>query len=606
MDWISLMTHRILAWLSAFVGLCSPVAIGADAAVQLVFRQADGATETRAVTLVADGVVQHLRVSKQAIPAGTRHVEVHHPMATAKAGEDGFYVLSNGMYGTFRERPNAAYRNPHVVMPVFGVSTPRGAMTVIVTGLRYEAFQMVDLKGGIYRVFPRFELNDDAPDDDLAIEFHRVAADHATYADLAKVYRQFQLDRQVVRPLKERLRDNSELAYAAGSIVVRVRMGWKPVPSPVPEQNAQNEPPMKVAVSFDRLMKIIDEFKQQGIERAEFCLVGWNIGGHDGRYPQIFPVDQRLGGENKLRKAIAKAQDAGYQIVCHTNYSDAYRASQIGGLWDEDYLLRARDGATVKGGDWGGGTTYQTCPQCMYERFSRSDFARIRDLGFRGLHYIDVYSTVNPRTCYSPNHPLTKEGFAHWTRRMGADAQQTFGGFASEGGFDYAVSHLDYGLYISFYVPGSPTPALIDRHVPFWQLVYHGIVLSTPYTATTNYTIKDPQIQLKLIEFGGRPMFYFHSRFRDAGTHWMGNDDLSCATDDELVRSVALVKRGFDEFETLRHLQLEFMESHSPVADQVFKTTFSDGTSIVSNYGDADWEYRGRTIKSMGYLVVKE
>jgi hypothetical protein len=155
-------------------------------------------------------------------------------------------------------------------------------------------------------------------------------------------------------------------------------------------------------------------------------------------------------------------------------------------------------------------------------------------------------------------------------------------------------------------VPGSPTPALIDRHVPFWQLVYHGIVLSTPYTATTNYTIKDPQIQLKLIEFGGRPMFYFHSRFRDAGTHWMGNDDLSCATDDELVRSVALVKRGFDEFETLRHLQLEFMESHSPVADQVFKTTFSDGTSIVSNYGDADWEYRGRTIKSMGYLVVKE
>jgi len=146
------MTHRILAWLSAFVGLCSPVAIGADAAVQLVFRQADGATETRAVTLVADGVVQHLRVSKQAIPAGTRHVEVHHPMATAKAGEDGFYVLSNGMYGTFRERPNAAYRNPHVVMPVFGVSTPRGAMTVIVTGLRYEAFQMVDLKGGIYRV----------------------------------------------------------------------------------------------------------------------------------------------------------------------------------------------------------------------------------------------------------------------------------------------------------------------------------------------------------------------------------------------------------------------------------------------------------------------
>lgn len=600
------MTHRSLFWLPVLIGLGSPLAFGADAAVQLVFRQADGAMETRSVPLVMDGGVQHLRVSKQVIPAGTRFIEVHHPMATAKVGDEGFYVFSNGMYGTFRERPDATYRNPHVVMPVFGVSTPAGAVSVIVTGLRYEAFQMVELKNGIYRVFPRFELNGDAPYDDLAIEFHRPDTDRATYADLAKVYRRFQLERQVVRPLKERIRGKTELAYAAGSVMVRVRMGWKPVPSPVPEQNAQNEPPMKVVVSFERLMRLIDEFKQQGIQRAEFCLVGWNIGGHDGRYPQIFPVDERLGGENKLREAIAKAQAAGYQIVCHTNYSDAYRASQIGGLWDEDYLLRARDGSIVQGGNWGGGTMYQTCPQCMVERFSRSDFARIRELGFRGLHYIDVYTTVNPRTCYAPQHPLTKEGFAHWTGRLAADAQQTFGGFASEGGFDYAVSHLDYGLYTSFYVPGSPTPALIDRHVPFWQPVYHGIVLSNPYTATTNYTIKDPQKQLKLIEFGGRPMFYFHSKFRAAGTHWMGDDDLSCATDEELVRSVAMVKRGFEEFESLKHLQLELMESHGPVAEHVFKTTFSDGTSIFCNYRDADWEYQGRTIKSLGYLVVKE
>jgi hypothetical protein len=463
---------------------------------------------------------------------------------------------------------------------------------------------MVDLKDGVYRVFPRFELNGDAPYDDLAIEFHRLATNRATYADMAKQYRHFQLDRQIVRPLKQRIQENPELAYAASSIVVRVRLGWKPVPSPVPEQDAGNEPPMKVAVSFDRLMRLIEEFKAQGIERAEFCLVGWNMGGHDGRYPQIFPVDPRLGGEAKLREVIAKAQEAGYQIVCHTNYSDAYRASQIGGLWDEDYLLRARDGSVIKGGDWGGGTMYQTCPQCMYERFSRSDFARIRALGFRGLHYIDVYSTVNPRTCYSPRHPLTKEGFAHWTQRIQADAQQAFGGLASEGGFDYAVSHLDYGLYTSFYVPGSPTHRLIDRHVPFWQLVYHGIVLSNPYTATTNYTIKDARTQLKLIEFGGRPMFYFYSRFRDAGSHWMGNEDLTCATDGELVRSVQFIQRGFEEFERIKHLQVEFMESHESVAEDVFQTTFSDGTSIITNYRDTDWEYCGRTVPSMGYAIL--
>jgi len=599
------MTHRMFVLLLGMASLFSPVACGAEIEARIVLRGTDGATETRKVPLALDGSVQRLRVPKQAIPAGTRHIEVHHPFATAKAGEDGFYVFCNGMYGTFQERPNGTYRNPHVVMPVFGVSTPRGAMTVIVTGLRYEAYQMVDLNDGVYRVFPRFELNGDAPYDDLAIDFHLLDKERATYSDMAKVYRGYQLDRQVVRPLKERIKENAALAYATRSMVVRVRMGWKPVPSPVPEQNAENEPPMKVAVSFDRFMRIVDEFRKQGIERAEFCLVGWNIGGHDGRYPQIFPVDQRLGGEAKLREAIKTAQDAGYQIVGHTNYSDAYRASQIGGLWDEDYLLRANDGSIVQGGNWGGGTMYQTCPQCMHQRFSARDFRRLRDLGFHGLHYIDVYSTVNPRTCYSPEHPLTKEGFADWTRRIQADAQEAFGGFASEGGFDYAVSNLDYGLYVSFYEPGTATPPLIDRHVPFWHLVYNGIVLNNPYTSTTNYTIKDPRSRLKLIEFGGRPMFYFHSKFRDTGTNWMGDDDLTCTTDDDLVRAVEMIKRGFDQFETLRHLQLEFMESHGPVAEDVFQTTFSDGTSIVTNYRDTDWEYWGRTVKSMGYIVVE-
>lgn len=599
------MKNRITWWLLVAC-LYSPAALGAETQAKLYFKLADGRAETRHVALTSQGGVQSLRVAKGDIPSGTRSIEVHHPIATARAGEEGFYVFCNGMYGTFQERPSGSYRNPHQVMDAFGVRTPRGAMTVIVTGLRYEACQMVDLRSGVYRVYPRFDLNGEAPYDDLAIEFHLLDGERATYSDMARAYRRFQLGRNVVRPLKQRVQDNRELAYAAGAMMVRVRMGWKPVPSPAPEQDAENEPPMKVAVSFERFGRIVDEFKKQGVDRAEFCLVGWNIGGHDGRYPQIFPVDPRLGGEAKLREAIQKAQAAGYQIVCHTNYSDAYRASQIGGLWDEGYLLRAKGGSIVKGGQWGGGTMYQACPRCMYERFSKGDFAKIRDLGFRGLHYIDVYSTVNPRACYAPGHPLTKEGFAEWTRRIAADAQKAFGGFASEGGFDYVVSNLDYGLYVSFHVPGAKTPALIDRHVPFWHLVYNGIVLNNPYTSTTNYTIKDPTARLKLVEFGGRPMFYFYSRFRDAGTNWMGDRDLTCATDEELAGSVSMVKRGYEEFEKLKHLQLEFMESHAPVADDVFQTTFSDGTSIITNYRDAPYEHGGRTVPSMGYVVVKD
>ena len=574
--------------------------------VQILYKLKDGQTETKTAKLVRQGTVERLVIPQADVPEGTQSIDVLHPYATAKTGEDGFYVFCNGMYGTFKERPDGIYRMNNMVMPMFGVRTAHGAMTVVMEGMRYEAEHIAELKDGIYTVFPRYILDGEKPYSDISIDFHHLGTT-ATYSDMAKCYRNIQLSRKVCVPLKERIKNNSELDYAAKAMMVRVRMGWKPVPSPVEQQTAENEPPMKVAITFDRFMQIVDEFKRQGVEKAEFCLVGWNIGGHDGRYPQIFPVEERLGGEAKLREAIEKAQKEGFQIVCHTNNTDAYHVSQIGGLWDEGYLLQRKDGTLSQMNvAWGGGKGYDACPKQMYERFVKSDFEKLRELGFRGLHYIDVFSTVNPRTCFAPEHPLTKEEFAEWTKKIFAEAQREFGGLGSEGGFDYCVSNLDYGLYISFYNPGAKLNSLIDRHVPFWQLVYNGIVLNNPYTATTNYTTKDAATRLKVIEFGGRPMFYYYSKFMNSGNNWMGDIDLTCATDAELVESVRKIKEGFDEFETLKHLQLEFMESHEALSENVFETTFSDGTRILTNYGDADFKCEDGVVKPLGYLVLKK
>jgi hypothetical protein len=50
----------------------------------------------------------------------------------------------------------------------------------------------------------------------------------------------------------------------------------------------------------------------------------------------------------------------------------------------------------------------------------------------------------------------------------------------------------------------------------------HGIVMSNPFTETTNCTLKDDTARLELVEFGGRPMFYFHSKFLEGNKQWMG------------------------------------------------------------------------------------
>ncbi len=573
--------------------------------VEAVFRFNDKTTQTRAYPLEIAQDSHILTIPASEFPENVVSFDVFHPWQSASAGDEGFFVFPNGMYGTWRDLPDGEYVNSNVVMQTYGVKTPRGAIAAILTGMNYEAKERVFVKNGKWRVCVRYMLNGDKPYEDFKIEYRVLPKERSTYADMAKVYRQYQLERGEVKPLKERVKTRPELEYTTRAPEVRVRLGWKPVPSPVGEQNAENEPEMKVAITFERFKQIVDEFKRQGIEQAQFCLVGWNVGGHDGRYPQIFPVDERLGGEEKLKEAIAYAQANGYQIVCHQNYSDAYRASQIGGLWDENYLLVKKDGNFNTYTTWGGGNMYETCPKQMCERFPDVDFPKLQALGFRGLHYIDVYSTVNPRTCYSKEHPVDKREFAYWTNEIMRKASDAFGGFASEGGFDYCIRYLDFALYISFQKPDGALPALVERHVPYWQLVYQGIVMSNPFADTTNYTLKSPVARLKTIEYGARPHFYFYSKFRTEGANWMGDADITCATDEELRESVSKIKEGYDEFKKLERLQFEFMTSHDQLAEKVFKTGYSDGTEIVVNYGDEAFEWKGQSVPSLGYVVFE-
>ena len=140
--------------------------------------------------------------------------------------------------------------------------------------------------------------------------------------------------------------------------------------------------------------------------------------------------------------------------------------------------------------------------------------------------------------------------------------------------------------------------------VPIWQLVYHGIILSNPFSKTTNYTIKGDLARVKLAEYGGRPLFYFHSTFVTTKRNWMGDEDISCETDQALAAGVAAIKAGVEDYNTRSHLQTEFMEEHEMLAPNVSRTVYSDGSEIVANYSSDDFAYRGRTVRSLSYIVV--
>lgn len=568
---------------------------------------ADGRTTQTVVPLETKDGRAVFRMAKEKLPAHVKSVRLSAPRWTQPAGTDGYWVNSDGELGTFRARAKDGTRRsarPH--MPFFGIVSPQASFVAIVKGMPFHYSFSVALKNGVYTPSMAYDWLMGDVYEDLEVEFVDLTGDAANYAGMARVYRDYQLARKAVEPLGVRAKKQPLLDYMAQWPEVRVRQAWKPVPSPNPEQTVKDEPAVKPVITFDRFKEIADAFKRQGIGGAEFCLVGWNVGGHDGRWPQVFPVEPSLGGEAKLKGAVRHAQDLGYHVVAHCNHRDAYL---IADSWDAEFICdKNADGSLQRPRTtWGGGRMYRICPKRAYEKFALQQMPMVRAMGFKGLHYLDVYSCVGAEGCSDSRHPLNlREGVAY-TGHILQLARDTFGGVASEGSYDQNAGQLDYVLYVSFARPFEEKTyaGLVDRLVPMFQLVYNGVILSNPFTTTVNATIKGRASELKTIEFGARPSFYFYANFLTPGKgrNWMGDVDLECGTDARLEASVAAIRRGVDAYAKLWKLQYVFMDGHDELVPGVYRTTYANGAKVYVNYNKAPASVDGVTVGAEDWLL---
>lgn len=104
----------------------------------------------------------------------------------------------------------------------------------------------------------------------------------------------------------------------------------------------------------------------------------------------------------------------------------------------------------------------------------------------------------------------------------------------------------------------------------------HGAILYNPDKITQNKL--DAVNALRLVEFGGRPIFY-------------------SAT----LKNIPDLKAAYEAYKPIRHLQKEFMQSCEFLDKDVARVTYSDGSEIVCNYTDKPVDYRGRKVGPVAY-----
>jgi len=519
----------------------------------------------------------------------------------------GYWVSGDYRWGRFdREEGELEIRQSH--LPIFGVSRERYSFVAIVKGLRLEySLKIIAEPGakGKYWIFPRFNIDkiEFDPYEDAIVDFYPLEGENANYVGMAKKYREWNLARGWVKPLKERIVGNPALAWATKSMYMRCKLACcrghaKNLPN-------YSMPPIVVNRTFDEYMQLLRDVKALGLDYMDMCIVGWNYLGFDGPFPKLWPVYEPLGGEKKMREAIALGKSLGYRMSVHVNNHNYYRGCGKK-LWRPEDVCKDVDGTCREYKVIMGGLAYHTCFQVVNNRWLDSDLAHLKDMGLDGIHHVDVTSAHYPTPCHDPRHPANRQQMADWQLKTALKARAIFGGYSSESSFDHFAPALDNALFVCPYPCNQYSREesktgrwMSDGILPLFPIVYGGIIMSQPTFSTCDATYphgdgskpldkmgpgdwlggEDASARiLKVLEWGGRPTFYFNK-----------------------YTTLEPLKRMYDIWQPLKHLQLEFIDNHREVAEGVFVTTWANAEEIAVNYSKKTFVYRGETVAPLGY-----
>ena len=525
-----------------------------------------------------------------------KRLDVINPDSVAAKGDDGYWITSDGALGTFRA-DNAQFILRKNRMPLYGFKKGNEAFVAIMKTLQYEFSTIIDVKNGVYTVFPAFHINEIGmpPYEDIVIDYTYFKGKKANYSSMGKAYRKYQLERGEVVPLRERAKGNPKLQYTVESPFFKIRMAsfmradetklnrgyhWKDVDAP----NIQKYH------TFDEMKVLLKKLKDIGIETGDIILTNWNWRSN-GRCPIYGVAEPELGGNAKCREVTKFGKDLGFQISAHILHTENYTVSPA---FNKDDLALQLDGGYIHY-DGMGGEAYRPCFKQVYYKQVLENYTNMQQLGFNGPLHIDVTSAITPYPCFNLNHPCTRKDCAFYMNQIGLLSRGFFGGFTSEAGCDQVANTLDYVLYANTWTMSSATrgrTVLEDYTVPLWQIAYHGIIMSNPFFESLDYWRggrKNNEARLKAVEFGARMSCY-------------GAFDSFQPTDNQ---KLALLKEAYDDYMQLQYLQYEFMEDHRKLADGVFRIRYSDGSVIVVNYTDKPFEYKKGVVAAKDYKLFK-
>ncbi|MCX7796828.1 MAG: DUF5696 domain-containing protein [bacterium] len=401
-------------------------------------------------------------------------------------------------------------------------------------------------------------------DKDRTVRFYLLQDKSANYVGVGKVYREFLLKERGAKTLKEKA---NIYDYLDPNIIdVEIFMGVK--------KGFQLFDPVIRLTSFRQISWILDRLKDLGI-RANLILTGWERSGFEGENPTTFPPFDSSRG---LRSVVEKAKNLGHFVSLSVNFFEIYQNSRD---FYRRLTLKSPVKLPVEQNSYRRG--YIICPQVALTKFQRF----YTEANKNGIASIELRRLGRGLIeCFDDEHPVDRFDCAEVYSKMTSSAGMI------DGGCGYGISSVD--TFIS--APSSSSEFFGGESIPLWQIALHGIVR---YSFEPINLRKDFDYEfLKTLEYGALPtaMLTYESPILIRDTFYKS-----------LFSSKFLdwqydLKREYELFNRkLGYLQYHFIIDHRELSRYVYQTTYSDGTKIIVNYSNK--EFNG--IKPLGYRIIK-
>lgn len=351
--------------------------------------------------------------------------------------------------------------------------------------------------------------------------------------------------------------------------------------------------------SFDQIKKIATELQSNGFKNMNIKVSGWCNGGYEHGMVDSIDVINDMGGEDGLKSLNKDLSKKGIGVYPDIDFQNAYVSE---GTPSSKYIASTLNGSKSIISQF---SPVDYTPDEKLSKYAlnlsgitknfegfMSDY---KDFGIKNISYRSIGKEITSNFKDDESYMERQETLENLTKLVKSAKDDGYSIMGTAG----QAAYLNYLDVINELPIESDNFDKCDYSVPFTAMVLSG---HKDYTyMPINLSNNNPKDLLQLIESGAGAYYKITGTFYEklANTSYDSMYSTVYADiKDQILNTYKYVSEALDGVYGVKIVK------HEQVAENVYKTTYANGTSIYVNYGDSEYNGNGVKIASQGYAKV--